>query len=143
MENLKIKIITGFRDEQYYVIDGNESHKAYYLFMHPEERGVFKNGVALIGKNIQGIEPAWNETMGWNPSHKIDNDDWNEIHSKNIKLQMKELLSNAKRAMPLMESNKALLQIDLSQIVKELPQPKITEGIKKLVEGFKVNLTNN
>jgi len=134
MKNLKIKIITGFREEQYYVIDGNEAHKAYYLFMNPEERGVFKNGVALVGKNIQGIEPAWNETMGWNPSHKIEDDDWNEIHLKGIKTKMRELLSEAKRVMPLIEKNKALLQINLSEIVKELPQTKFNDNIKKLAQ---------
>jgi hypothetical protein len=137
MENLKIKVITGFREDQYYVIDGNEAHKAYYLFMHPEERGVFKNGVALIGKNIQGIEPAWNETMGWNPTHDLDNDDWNDIHQKGIKLKMRELLTEAKRVMPLIEKNKALLQINLFEIIKELPQPKFTGGVKELAEKYK------
>lgn len=138
MENLKIKIITGFRDDQYYVIDGNEAHKAYYLFMNPEERGVFKNGVALIGKTIQGIEPAWNETMGWNPTHKLDFSDWNEINSKGFKTKMKELLKEAKRVMPLIQKSPALLQIDLFEIVKELPEPKFNDNIKQLVNKFKV-----
>jgi len=138
MENLKIKIITGFREEQYYVIDGNEAHKSYYLFMNPNERGVFKNGVALRGQDIQGIEPAWNETMGWNPSHKLNDDDWNEIHSKGIKLKMRELLTEAKRVMPLIEKNKALLQINLSEIIKELPQPKFSDEVKKLSDKFKI-----
>lgn len=134
MENLQIKVITGFREDQYYVIDGNEAHKAYYLFMNPEERGVFKNGVALVGKTIQGIEPAWNETMGWNPTHKLDNEDWNEIYNKGIKPKMRELLSEAKRVMPLIEKNKALLQINLTEIIKELPSPKLNDDIKKLCE---------
>lgn len=138
MENLKIKIVVGFRDVQYYVIDGNEAHKAYYLFMHPEERGVFKNGVALIGKNIQGIEPAWNETMGWNETHKLDGDDWNEINRKGIKPKMRELLSESKRVMSLVEKSPALLQINLSEIIKELPQPKFSEDIKKLANKFQV-----
>ena len=45
MKDLKIKIITGFRKDQYYTIDAEEAHKAYYLFLNPEERGVFNNGV--------------------------------------------------------------------------------------------------
>lgn len=134
MDKLKIKIITGFREDQYYVINGNEAHKAYYLFMNPEERGVFKNGVALVGKNIQGIEPAWNETMGWNPTHKLEDDDWNEIYLKDIKPKMRELLEQAKRVMPLIEKNKALLQINLSEIIKELPQTKFSDEVKKLTE---------
>ncbi len=138
MENLKIKVITGFREEQYYVIDGNEAHKAYYLFMNPEERGVFKNGVALVGKNIQGIEPAWNETMGWNPTHKLDDDDWNDIHRNGIKVKMRELLSESKRVMPLIEKNKALLQINLEEIIKEIPAPKFSEVTKALADKFKM-----
>ena len=138
MENLKIKVITGFREDQYYVIDGNEAHKAYYLFMNPEERGLFKNGVAIIGKNIQGIEPAWNETMGWNPSHKIDNDDWNDIDKKSIKEKMRELLKEAKRVMPLIEKNKALLRINLSEIISEIPAPKLSNEIKALTDKFKM-----
>lgn len=136
MDKLFIKVITGFRDNQYYVINGDEAHKAYYLFMNPEERGVFKNGVALIGKNIQGIEPDWNETMGWNPTHKIVDDDWNEIHKRGVKTRMRELLTEAKRVMPLIEKNKALLQINLTQITQELPEPKFTEDIKRLTEKF-------
>lgn len=138
MENLQIKVIVGFREDQYYVIDGNEAHKAYYLFMNPEERGVFKNGVAIIGKSIQGIEPAWNETMGWNETHRLDDDDWNDIHRKGIKEKMRELLSEAKRVMPLIEKNKALLQINLSEIIKELPSPKFNNDVKKLVDKFKI-----
>lgn len=124
MKDLKIKVITGFREEQYYVIDSQEAHKAYYLFTHPEERGVFENGVALIGKNIQGIEPAWNETMGWNPTHELNDDDWNEIHLKGIKPKMRELLTEAKRVMPLIEKNKALLETNFSEIIKKLSAPK-------------------
>lgn len=94
---MKIKIITGFRQEQNIVIDGEEAHKAYYLFLHPEERGVFNNGFALIGKNIQGIEPAYNETMGWNPTHQLDDDDWNELRAKGIDTKMRDLLYEAKQ----------------------------------------------
>ena len=79
-----IKIITGFRENQYYVIEDYEAHKAYYLFNNPEARTTFENGVALIGKNIQGIEPAWNESMGWNPTHELDDDDWNDISRKGV-----------------------------------------------------------
>lgn len=94
---MKVKIITGFRENQYFVIDAEEAHKAYYLFLHPEERGVFNNGVALIGKNIQGIEPAFNETMGWNPTHKLGDDDWNELKSKGIAEKLNNTLFEAKQ----------------------------------------------
>lgn len=97
MKNLKVKIITGFRKNQYYTIDADEAHKAYYLFLNPEQRGIFNNGVAIIGQNIQGIEPDFNATMGWNPSHTLGDDDFNEISSKGIDSELKNILFLAKR----------------------------------------------
>jgi hypothetical protein len=40
--------------------------------------------------------------------------------------------------MPLIEKNKALLQINLSEIVRELPNPKYNNDVKKLVDKFRV-----
>jgi hypothetical protein len=115
---MKIKIVTGFRDDQYMVIDSEEAHKAYYLFLHPEERAVFSNGVALVGKNIQEIVPAWNETMGWKPTHKLDDYDWEEINSKGLQNKMRSLLQEAKQVSYLMESNKDLGTKKLSDAKK-------------------------
>lgn len=112
---MKVKVITGFREDQYYVIDAEEAHKAYYLFNNPEKRGVFNNGVALIGKNIQGIEPAWQETMGWNPTHRLDSDDWNEINSKGIGTKLKETLYLAKQVSDSIESKPELMKLPLSE----------------------------
>lgn len=113
---MKIKVITGFREDQYYVIDANEAHKAYYLFNNPEKRGVFNNGVALIGKNIQGIEPAYNETMGWNPTHKLDEDDWNEIRQKGLSDKFRDTLYLAKQISYKVEDEPILLNKPLDQI---------------------------
>ena len=137
MKNL-IKIVTGFRDDQFMIIDGEEAHKAYYLFTHPEERAVFSNGVALIGKNIQEIVPAWNEIMGWNPNHKLDGDDWNEIRSKGIDNKFRNLLQSAKEVSYLMKGDISLGNKKLSEI--EIPARKGNldlENLKsKLLEKF-------
>jgi hypothetical protein len=94
---MKFKIITGFRADQQFIIDADDVHKAYYLFINPEKRTIFSNGVAMIGQDIRGIEPAWNETMGWNPSHKLNGDDWNEIRQKGIDKEMKVIQETAKQ----------------------------------------------
>lgn len=112
-----IKIITGFRNEQYYVIEDNEAHKAYYLFNNPEARTTFENGVALIGKNIQGIEPAYNETMGWNPIHVLTTDDWNDIRNKKIDIKLRDVLTNGKRIASLAANDVSLLSKQLSEIL--------------------------
>lgn len=117
---MKIKIITGFREQQYYTIDAEEAHKAYYLFLHPEERGVFSNGVALIGKNIQGIEPDYHATMGWNPTHKLDDDDFNELKEKGIDVKMRDTLYEAKQ----------IAQLNQPQVMNK----KLTE-VRKLLEN--------
>lgn len=94
---MDIKITTGFRQDQFHTISGEEAHKAYYLFLHPMERGVFDNGVAIRGSDIQSIVPDYNSTMGWNSTHILDNDDWNEIRAKNVDRKMRDLLYDAKR----------------------------------------------
>lgn len=117
---MKIKIITGFRENQYYVIEAEEAHKAYYLFLNPEARSTFSNGVALIGKNIQGIEPAWNETMGWNPTHELDDDDWNDIRKKGVDVKLRDMLAEGKKISYLIEKNPQMLSMPLSETKNKL-----------------------
>lgn len=128
MENLKIKIKTGFNDNQFMIIDSEEAHKAYYLFLHPEERAIFSNGVALIGKNIQEINPAWNETMGWNPSHKLDDDDWADIRKQGVDLKLRNLLQEAKTISYMMEENASLGNIKLSEARLNLKESNLLIG---------------
>lgn len=111
-----IKIIIGFRENQFYTIEDEEAHKAYYLFLHPEERTVFSNGVALIGKYIQGIVPDYNASMGWSPTHELDSDDWNEIRSKGIDRDLRYILEKAKQIAYLCEKNPKLLNQPLKEI---------------------------
>lgn len=96
MTNLKLKLRTGFRKDQCHTIDGDEAHKAYYLFLHPDERGVFSNGVALIGRNIQSIEPDYNATMGWNHEYELNVDDYIDLKNKGVDRKMRDLLALAK-----------------------------------------------
>lgn len=97
MRDLKIKIITGFRKDQSFTVDAEEAHKAYYLFLNPDERGVFDNGIALVGKNIQEIKPDYHASMGWNGTHYLDDYDWIEIRKEKIDSRLKELLYEAKQ----------------------------------------------
>lgn len=96
MKNLKIKLIVGFRRDQEHSISAEEAHKAYYLFLNPSERGVFDNGLAIIGNQIQEIVPDYHGTMGWNSTHVLDSDDWNELRSKGIEKGIRNMLSAGK-----------------------------------------------
>lgn len=131
--NYKVKIVVGFRKEQFYTIDAEEAHKAYYLFLHPEERGIFSNGVALVGKNIQQIEPDYNATMGWNPEHKLDTDDWSELRAKKVDSKIQTMLAHAK---DIAHNSPHLLSVPLSTAILELP---VKEEVIKLANKFSIN----
>ncbi len=111
----KIKIITGFRSNQYFTVDGDEAHKAYHLFLNPEKRGVFENGVAIIGKNIQGVEPDYNAIMGWNPTHIIDGADWNQLRDEGWIEKARIVLQIAKETAYQVDKNPELLTQKLSE----------------------------
>ena len=134
-----IKVITGFRENQYYVIENHEAHKAYFLFNNPEARTIFENGTALIGKNIQGIEPAWNESMGWNPTHELDDDDWNDIRKHGVDTKLQNLLSEARKVAIMAEENPQLLKMSLYEIEMPKENKQISEEVKKLANKFKVD----
>lgn len=91
-----IKVKVGFGVDQYYIIPDEQAHMAYYLFMHPDARAMFSTGVAIRGQDIMSIEPAWNESMGWNPSNKLTDDDWNEIRNKGVDVRLRRRLEKAK-----------------------------------------------
>ena len=92
----KAKLIVGFRRDQEHTIDADEAHKAYFLFLNPEHRGVFSNGLAIKGDQIQEIVPDYNATMGWNPIHQLDTDDWSELRAKGIEKRIRDMLAYAK-----------------------------------------------
>lgn len=93
---MRIKMIVGFRRDQEHSVDVDEAHKAYYLFLHPEERGVFSDGLAIKGSQIDEIVPDWQGTMGWNPTHTLDSDDWNEIRGAKVDKKIRKALAFAK-----------------------------------------------
>jgi hypothetical protein len=94
--NYKIKIITGFRKEHEHSIPAEEAHKAYYLFLHPNERGIFSDGLALRGDDIRQILPDYVGTMGWNQAHQLDTNDWNELENKGVPQKLQKYLSLGK-----------------------------------------------
>ena len=132
MNNLKVKIITGFRKDQHYTIEADEAHKAYYLFLNPSERGVFKNGVALIGQNIQGIEPDYNATMGWNADHVLDGDDFNELKSKGVDRQLRDTMFQAKEIAKTGDVNVTNLPMTSKNQIESFKDIKTYLGIGKI-----------
>lgn len=92
----QIKLVCGYRKEQEFTINANEAHKAYYLFNNPDKRGVFENGLAIRGSDIQRIEPDYNATMGWNHTHQLTSDDWVELNRNGVTDKLRDVLYIAK-----------------------------------------------
>lgn len=114
--NYKIKIVTGFRKDQQYSISADEAHKAYYLFLNPSKRGVFSNGLGLIGKNIQEILPDYNGTMGWNETHTLTSDDMNEIRKEGVDRKLRDIMATAQKIGSIGEPES--LALPLSQVAQ-------------------------
>lgn len=93
---LAVKVITGFRKDQEYSIPAEEAHKAYYLFTHPDERGVFSNGVAIVGAHIQSIVPDYHTSMGWNPEYRITADDMTQVIESGTARKLRNVLKAAR-----------------------------------------------
>lgn len=133
---MKVKLIVGFRRDQEHSIDVEEAHKAYYLFTHPDERGIFSNGLAIKGDQIQEIVPDWQGTMGWNATHVLDSDDWNEINSSGIGVKLNSLLSIAKELG--LHGKHENLNLPLSSLIVKAPELETSPLTKSLAEKFKM-----
>lgn len=133
---MNLKIITGFKDEQFFTIDADEAHKAYYIYLNPEKRTVFKNGNAIEGKYIMRIEPFYNFDFGWYENHKLDEYDWEEINKTDLPEKYQKLMAYASEiARSITPQNIGLLNSPL----KELPQDKLPEFIDALADKFRLN----
>lgn len=125
----KIKIITGFREDQQYTVSSEEAHKAYFLFFNPNERGIFNNGVAVRGVDIKSIEPDYQGTMGWNATHELDEDDWNEIRGKNVDRKLREILSQAQE---IARTKNQPVSLPLSELIKMKVDSQLGNGNKMI-----------
>jgi len=94
----KIKVTTGFRKEQSFTIGEDEAHKAYYLFLNPTKRAIFKDGRAVRGEDIREIKPDYNATMGWNEGYELGPDDYADIKEKGADRLCRSILEEAKQS---------------------------------------------
>lgn len=121
----KIKIICGFRKEQEFTIDANEAHKAYYLFNNPDKRGTFQTGLALKGSDIQRIEPDYNATMGWNHTHQLTSDDWNQLNLNGVSNKLRDILflaKNVAKTKELIELTTPLIELAKGKYLSLVPR---------------------
>lgn len=147
-----IKIITGYRPDEYISIPSSEAHRAYYLFNHPNERGVFSNGRPCIGSRILDIKPDYHATMGWNPEHKIDTYDMNRVISSGAYEKCEHVLRIAKEVaekggqkmihIPLKEAYSQVTGNDPTKL-ESTTTTKRTEELRTLKATKLSHITNN
>lgn len=139
----KLKIVTGYNEDQQFSIDAEEGHKAYYLFRNPEKRGVFSDGLAITGKDIRVIQPDYNGTLGYNKNYKLDEHDYAMIVSRGLSEKLQRIMGHAKDVSYLMDNDIDMSSNKLSEILLDLKnngmfsiEGKIDiSGINKLSDG--------
>lgn len=113
----KIYIVTGFRADQKFSLDAEEAHRAYYLFSHPTEQVIFSNGLAIRGADIRMILPDYNGTMGWNESHQLTGEDWNEVKKSGADKKLQSIMEVAKEVAKI--AGKQAISLKLQEAAKK------------------------
>jgi len=116
----KVKLIVGFRRDQEHSIPADEAHKAYHLFFNPDTRTIFSNGLAIKGDQIQEIVPDYQGTMGWNASHQLNDDDWNELRANGVSGNFQRILSASKEIAQ--RGDPTELNIPLTTLLSKYPK---------------------
>ena len=135
--NYKLKLVCGYRRDQEHSIDAQEAHKAYYLFLNPTSRGIFNNGLAIKGDQIQEIVPDYQGTMGWNATHTLDSDDWNEIRAKGVDKKIQKYLQDGKTIA--YRNDPKLMNVPMSEIITEKKPEVLTSGVRELAQKMRVD----
>ena len=81
-KELHYKVIWGFDEERSTDIGESELIKALYAMSTKSK--VYLGDILLDGKYIIAIKENYQKTMGWNPTHEMDSDDWNQLKTEGI-----------------------------------------------------------
>lgn len=127
-----------FRDRdftKFVRIGENELEKALAAFRFGTS--VIFNEGAL--EKIGDIIPDYNASMGWNPTHQLGDDDWNDIRSKGVDRRLRELSQATKEKIDyLIESKQEHLIGKNADISLPEKQKVISDGAKMITERMKI-----
>lgn len=126
-----------FRDKDftnYVPIDETELEKALAAFRFGTS-AIFKNGAL---EKMGDIMPDYNRTMGWNPSHRLDDDDWADIRSKGVDTKLRELNQSTKEKIDyLIETGQQNLIGKNAHVEIPKRSQNISDSVKSLSDKFK------
>jgi hypothetical protein len=119
------RVYTGFTE--YIPIDSTEMEKAMHAFITGSPV-VFENGAT---SRIDRILPDFHRAMGWNPSHRLDTDDQNQLRSTGTEGRYWSAIGKAK------EKIQYLLETKQEHLIgKNVPMSKLMPAqdprVKKL-----------
>lgn len=77
------KVKLGYGKSEYISVGERDAEVAMYAFLNPTARVVL-SGKPVRGQDIITIEEDWHREMGWNPTHQLQGEDWNELKSKGV-----------------------------------------------------------
>lgn len=135
---LYFRVKVGYGHNEYIPIEGKkELEKAIWAFS-TNDKAVFDKGL-VRGQDIIAITEDWHREMGWNPTHIIEGEDWQEIKEKGVQKKYENLISSVKSKVGyLIETN----QENLIGTDYEMPMigenKKVSQGIEDLAERMRI-----
>lgn len=85
----------GYGDEMTISIEEKDLEKAVYAWM--SQKKVNLTNALLDGKYIISITEDFHSPMGWNKSHKLEDEDWNELRQNGVLDYYKGKINSAKQ----------------------------------------------
>lgn len=106
---LYYKVIWGFDEERTTDIGESELIKALYAMSTKSK--VYIGDILLDGKYIIAIKENYQKVMGWNSTHEMTSDDWNEIRAVGVDKLFTGKVYDAKMKVQEMIENKGFTQL--------------------------------
>ncbi len=127
-----------FRDKDftnYLPIDETELEKALVAFRLGKS-AIFKSGAL---EKLGDIVPDYHRTMGWNPTHRLDDDDWADMRSKGVDKKLTFLVEAVKNKIDYLIETKQehLLGKDVPVVIPEKTK-ELSSATALLASKFKI-----
>lgn len=128
------RVYSSFTD--YVPIDSTEMEKAMHAFITGNPV-VLQNGAL---SRIDRIVPDYHREMGWNPAHRLDSDDYNELRSKGVEEKYVRSIGKAKEKVKYLMTTKQEHLIGQNVKIQELSRPpdhRLQNGMQLLNQKLK------
>ena len=129
------RVYTSFND--FIPIDSRELEKAMFAFI-TKSPVVFEKGAT---ERIDRIIPDLHKAMGWNPAHRLDADDYNELKHTGIEQQYERVIGRVKERIQYLMETKQTHMVGKNIAIPQIDNPKnpnVLEGVKSLTNKMRL-----